>query len=422
MKGRLTASIVDSVKPPRLGQVELYDHDVPGFALRVGRSGKRTWVLRYRVKAKGAQPACMRRLTLGSYPAMSLADARRRARAKLGEVASGGDPVGETQAAAEEEARDRANTFAELVDRYMGHCESQGRNKLRTLAEKRKLLRRYLLPAWGARPTSSITRRDIIALVEQIAERGAAGRGAGIQANRAVALISNLFAFATNREIIMANPAHRIPRPGIEHRRERVLSEDEIRRVWQALDAEHLRVAAIVRLTLLTAQRRGEVCGLRWDELDLDRGWWTLPAERAKNGLSHRVPLGPQALSILHALQESPHDPVFVFRGGRLNQPLTDLRNPLRRVRTAARLEDFKLHDLRRTAASLMASLGVPRFVLGRVLNHADNGITAVYDRHSYDTEKRQALERLDRHLQTIVTAQPSVEPRVVNLDAYRSA
>jgi integrase len=414
---KLTASIVDSVKPPEQGQIERYDHDLPGFALRVGRSGKRTWVLRYRVKANGSRPACMRRLTLGSYPAMSLADARRQARAKLGEVASGGDPAGEAETAAEAEARDRANTFAELADRYTAHCESQGRNKPRTLAEKRKLLKRYLLPAWGTRPASSIARRDIIDLVEKIAERGA-----GIQANRTVALISNLFAFATDREIITANPAHRIPKPGVERQRDRVLANDEIRRVWRTLDDETPKVAAIVRLTLLTAQRRGEVCGLRWDELDLDRGWWTLPAERAKNKLSHRIPLSGQAVAILRAIQEAPHDQVLVFRGGRLNQPLTNLQKPLHRVRTAASVKDFKLHDLRRTAASLMASLGVPRFVLARVLNHVDSSITAVYDRRTYDAEKRQALEKLDRHLQAIVNSQPSAESRVVNLDAYRSA
>jgi integrase len=411
---RLTASKIDAIKPPEQGQIELYDHDLPGFAFRVGRSGKRAWVLRYRVKANGTHPACMRRLTLGSYPAMSLADARRHARAKLGEVASGGDPAGESEAAAEAEARDRANTLAELAGRYMSHCEAQGRNKARTLAQKHRMLKR-LLAVWGTRPASSISRRDIIALVEKIAERGA-----GIQANRTVALISNLFAFATDREIITANPAHRIPKPGVERSRDRVLVEDEIRRVWKALDDEPRKVAAIVQLTLLTAQRRGEVCGLRWDELDLDRGWWTLPAERAKNKLSHRVPLGPQALAILRAIHEAPHDPVWVFRGGHLNQPLTNLQKPLRRVRTAAKVDDFKLHDLRRTAASLMASLGVPRFVLGRVLNHIDSSITAVYDRHTYDAEKRQALEKLDRHLQAIVNRQPSAEPRVVNLDAYR--
>jgi integrase len=97
-------------------------------------------------------------------------------------------------------------------------------------------------------------------------------------------------------------------------------------------------------------------------------------------------------LAILRAIHEAQHDPVWVFRGGHLNQPLTNLQKPLRRVRTAAKVDDFKLHDLRRTAASLMASLGVTRFVLGRVLNHVDSSITAVYDRHTYDAEKRQAL------------------------------
>jgi integrase len=201
-----------------------------------------------------------------------------------------------------------------------------------------------------------------------------------------------------------------VDNPGHEQQRDRVLSEDEIRQLWNALETERPWSAAIFRLGILTAQRRGEILGMKWEELDLTARWWTVPAERAKNGLAHRVPLAPQVLKILSALKAGKHDPVYVFRGGRIGRPIANLQKPLRRVKKNARL-DFRFHDLRRTAASLMTGIGISRLVVSKILNHVERGITAVYDRHSYDAEKRAALLKWERRAQHIVSAKGKVIP-----------
>jgi integrase len=153
------------------------------------------------------------------------------------------------------------------------------------------------LPAWRNRKAGDISRREVKALIQGIAERGA-----GVMANRTLALISKIFNFAVEEEVVSVNPAYRVPKATKEQSRSRVLTEDEIKAVWLALDGQRPRVAAIFRLLLMTGQRKSEITGMRWQELDLERGWWTIPEERSKNGVVYRVPLTPQALEILQSL------------------------------------------------------------------------------------------------------------------------
>ena len=209
-------------------------------------------------------------------------------------------------------------------------------------------------------------------------------------ANRTRALISKIFNFAIKRGIVEVNPAAGVENPGAEHQRDRVLSEEEIRTLWKTLDGEPERLAAIFKLGLLTAQRRGEILGMRWAELDLDAAWWTLPAERSKNGLAHRVPLTPGVSTLLSNIKSANHDADMVFPGARTGRSLANLQKPLRRIKKTSAIE-FKFHDLRRTAASHMTGIGISRLVVSKILNHVERGITAVYDRHSYDSEKRSA-------------------------------
>ena len=188
-----------------------------------------------------------------------------------------------------------------------------------------------------------------------------------------------------------------VPRPGVERRRDRVLTADELRMLWQKLDAESPPMAAAFRLRLLTAQRGGEVHDLRWADLDLDGAWWTIPGESSKNGLPHRVPLTAAVLKILRGLRGTARpDAEYVLEGARGKRQLSEATAKLA-------IPDFRGHDLRRTAASCMASAGVPRLVIGKILNHAEPGDTAVYDRHSYDAEKRAALEQWARTLDALL-------------------
>jgi len=158
------------------------------------------------------------------------------------------------------------------------------------------------------------------------------------------------------------------------------------------------------KLRLLTAQRGGEVESMRWLDLDLTNGWWTIPANVAKNGRSHRVPLSSPALGILKVTQENARDAVWVFPSPtRKNQHITNVQKAAERVRDLSGVS-FVLHDMRRTAASLMTGMGTPRLVVAKILNHVELGVTKVYDRHSYDQEKRKALEAWGHKLTMVVS------------------
>ncbi len=343
--------------------------------------------MRYRVAGR------RRRVSLGTYPAMSLADARRRARQVLGEVASGQDP-GQVR----QDAR-AAGTFRDLAQLYL---DKHARVKKRSWRQDRRIICSELLPLWRATSAREIRRRDVRELLEGIAERPAP-----IMANRVLALVRKIFNFGIAREIVEFNPCAQLERPGKERQRDRVLRDDEIRRFWRMLDGEQREIAAAFRLRLVTAQRGGEVLDMRWADVDLGDRWWTIPASDTKNGLPHRVPLNFLAIEILTALRSEATkrtpEPPYVLVGA---------RGKRQRSEACARLglPDFRGHDLRRTAASRMASAGVQRLVIAKVLNHVERGVTAVYDRHAYDAEKRHALDAWSRELATVLGSGAALE------------
>jgi integrase len=242
-----------------------------------------------------------------------------------------------------------------------------------------------------------IRRREVRSVLDEIAAR------APIMANRTLALIRKMFNFAIEHDWLESNPCQMIKRLAPERPRQRVLSEDEIRRVWKAVGQERPMVAALFHLRLLTAQRGGEVQGAAWSEIDMVGRWWTIPPERSKNGLAHRVPLSPQAVRTLKGLKaDAKKDPIWVFPSARKNGlHINHAQKAIERIVVRSGVE-FRGHDLRRTAASLMVGAGVPRLVASKILNHVESGVTAVYDRHSYDAEKRAALDFWGRHVDAI--------------------
>jgi integrase len=383
MRRNLTAQFVESVETPPRGQVDHWDSRTPGLSLRVSQGGRKAWTVFFRFQGR------MRRLTLGTYPILSLADARRLAVTALRESQHGTDP-----ALAKQDARG-ADTFGTLAALYI---ERHAKTEKRTWREDERKLKTDLLPKWRNRKANEIKRADVIEMLDAIVDRGAP-----ITANRTRALISKIFNFAIKRGLVEVNPAAGVDNPGAERQRDRVLSEDEIAKLWASLDHEPPRIAAIFRLGLLTAQRRNEILGMSWAELDLAAGWWTIPAERCKNGLTHRVPLAPQAAALIRQIKDASPNESFVFRGGRIGQPLGSLQKPIRRVKAASAI-DFKFHDLRRTAASLMTGSGIQRLVVSKVLNHVERGVTAIYDRHGYDAEKRAALIKWESRLSEIIS------------------
>lgn len=383
---KLNARFADSVKPTTR-RADYPDHAVRGLSLRVTPAGVKTWTLRYRNPA-GAQ----RRWSLGQHPVVGLADAREKARDALRQIPDGFDPA--------RQKRDvrAAGTFAELAERYI---DEYAKPRKRSWRADSSLLRREVLPHWKHRGIAAIERADVRGLVE-----GVARKPAPILANRLRALLHRLFGWAIEQDLAENNPVAYVRRPGIERQRDRVLTEDEIRTLWTALNALPREMAAAYKLRLMTAQRGAEVADMRWTDVDLESGWWTIPSERAKNGLAHRVFLAPAALALVRAMRAAVDaglaaprtdgkprvEPVFVLRNA---------RGKRQRANAAATfgIPDFRGHDLRRTAASFMAAGGVSRLVVAKILNHAETGVTAVYDRHSYDAEKQAALTWWDARI-----------------------
>lgn len=380
----LTAKFVAGVKPKRQ-RIEYFDEDVPGLALRVTEHGAKSWTLLYRHRGR------LRRLTLGDIDALTLAQARERARDERHAVSKGEDP------ATTKQDGKKAQTISELADLYI---EKWAKPRKRSWKADRNLIDRKLLPKWRHRAIVDITRQDVRQLIE-----GVADAGAPIVANRVAALVSKLFAFALDRDLVTVSPAVRIPRPGQERARDRVLSEDELRALWAAWDALPAPMAAFYRLRLLTAQRGGEVAAMRWADVDLEAGWWTIPATVAKNKLAHRVPLNANALRILADMYATVHKDNEYVLGAHERAQGTGARGKRQQAEAAATfpVENFRGHDLRRTAASMMTSGGIPRLTVSKILNHAEPGVTRVYDRHSYDPEKAAALVWWDTKLTAIV-------------------
>lgn len=395
----LTDRTVRALKPPPSGRLDVWDEDYPGFGLRISARGRRTWILMYRMGRK------LRRLTLGRFPTLGLAAAREKATDALRAVGNGEDPG---RRKIEER---RAETFADLAREYIDRHASKkrsGREDIRLLngsPHKRKTGKQPHVPLvkrWGDRRLKDIKRRDIRELLDEVAAR------APIMANRTLALVRKMFNFAIEHEWLETNPCQMVKPPGDEKQRERVLSEDEIRRVWAALDNESSLIATLFKIRLLTAQRGGEVHGAARSEFDLDRGWWTIPADRSKNGLAHRVPLSPQAVRILKTFLASADDSPWMFPSSRKKGPhIAHAQKAIERIVQTSCVE-FRGHDLRRTAASLMVGAGVSRLVVSKILNHVETGVTAVYDRHSYDLEKRAALDFWGKRLDQIVSGRRS--------------
>ncbi len=381
---RLTEKEIRTLPTPEKGNRIYFDDIVGGFGIRVTASGTKAFVFDYRVNRRH------RRLTIGRYPSWNATAARERAKKLKLQVDRGRDPLGE-----KEEGRG-APTFtgvaAEYLERYASKKKSGFRDK--------QYLTRDVLPSWGNRKAADIKRRDVLELIERKAEQ------APISANRLLACIRKVFNWAISRDLLDTNPCSQVPAPGIEKRRDRVLTETEIAAFWDGLDSAPMRgeVRTALRLILVTSQRPGEVCEI--ELADLNGDWWTVAAAKAKNGLSHRVPLSALAQEQLQPRREATERWLFPSPRGNAPIQVNALSVPLRNNNHFG-LERFTPHDLRRTAATMMASMGTDRLTLSKILNHVETGVTAVYDRATYDKEKRRALQLWERKLRALIGELP---------------
>ena len=392
---------------PRSQRYEKWDGG--GFGIRISPSGAKSWTWVYHFESRS------RRLTLGTYPGVGLADARLKLAEARKLLQQGIDP-GSRQVEARRAERS-AESLAEVAEAYL---EKWARPRKRSAAEDERILRKDVLPSWGRRKANDISRRDVIGLLDRIVDRGSP-----IAANRTLAIVRRMFGWALSSDIILAHPCTGVKAPGKETRRDRVLKADEIAAFWRALDDPELPIAKPIRLALklqlTTAQRKGEIIKAEWPEFDLNNRVWTITADKAKNALPHRVPLSRLALTLLEEiLAIAPgHTGPWLFPSRRKNAPVTAgaVDTVMRKHGNALGTGDATPHDLRRTAASHMTSIGVSRVVVAKVLNHAEPSVTAVYDRHSYDREKRAALDEWGARLAEIVSS-PAPATNIARLRA----
>lgn len=387
--GQLNDITLRNLPIPAAGQMQYPDGKLPGFGVRVTSKGLKIFYLTYRLQGRS------RRLMLGRYPYKSLASARADALSALSLIAEGVDPQPE-QDAAEVESGEGAVTFEDAVEKFIAlYCRHH--NRASTAAETERILRAVYLPVWQGRALISIGKADILAILDAKMEQGTPSA-----AIHAYAVIRKLFGWSVERGLIESSPCLNMKPPARKQSRERVLEDEELATLWKASEEVGYPFGAIFQLLALTAQRRGEVVGMRWSELDLASALWTIPGSRTKNGKPHAVPLSPQVLAILQELPRFSGDLVFPARGKPL-QPYSGYSKGKRALDAAAGLHDWTLHDLRRTAATGMARLGIPPHVVEKILNHTTGtfaGVAGVYNRFEYRDEMRDALRQWATHVQ----------------------
>jgi len=387
-----TVRYLQSLKP-QTSPYDLYDKRITGLGIRVSSGGKKTFFVRY-LNDQGRY----RKLMLGPFSELSLADARTAATEAISGIRKGNDPQ-------EEVKRDRdAATFGDVAELFIEY--SKENNRPRTAAEDERYIRKELLPNIGSWKLTEIRRRDIIILLEKVKNRKNGKKvGAPIAANRLHQVISRIYEFAVNRDFAETNPVYRLKKLTKEKPRNRILSDHEIKKFLTEIKSrEDDLLYLALHLTLMLARRRSEIFGLRWNEIE--DGIWTIPADRSKNKRAIPVPLPKQAISILNVLRTLPNfnGSGFVFpspvkANAHFSEPkksFTRLRNKLDTV------EHFTIHDLRRTAATRMRTIGIMREDVEAILGHAEGRLIETYQCEFPFKRMASSLQRWANYLDGI--------------------
>jgi integrase len=392
----LTDSRLAALKAPASGRVEIPDEKVQGLRIRVSSKGTKTFVLRKRQGEK------LHNITLGKYgPRFGLAEARRKARTLLNDLEAGkGAPKPKRR------SQGTRGTFRAMIPDYLA-----SKTDLRSHREIERILNGYVLPELGDRMVDTVTRGEVTELLDGIAAT------APVMARAVHAQLSAFYTWAMPRlDRLEANPCRDAGRPAKPKARDRVLSDDELRALWQVADDELLPWGPGLKLLMLTGARRDEIFSADWAEFDLKAGEWTIPAERAKNGVPHIVPLSPAALAVVEAIPVIDGSPkLFPTRtkAGQGERGPSGFSKAQARFRAALdtklnreTAEHWTLHDIRRTVATGLQRLGIRFEVTEAVLNHvsgAKGGVAGVYQRHDWKAEKRAALGAWASELERIV-------------------
>jgi integrase len=383
------------------------------LGVRVSRTGTKKWMARYRVGGRGSKD---RRLMLGTYgnPKDGFMDYKNAVKEACKihiDTDDGLDPAAEKK----HETRKRltgGKDVAWLLDEWIKrHCDENVKSQ--TTENYRQILTTHLLPQCVGMPIASITKRDIIDVLDKIKDEASAG-----MAERVRLYASAMFNWAASEDIIDVPPTYALKARAKIQSRERVLSDDEVRAVWKAC-GEYRRgessYGPFIRMLIITGQRRSEIAAMCRQDINLDKVRYTIPAERNKSGRTHDVPLSAQALRIIKPRLDKNCAHLFPASRARfvdintpdmilLDKPMSGWGKMKRQLDEMSGVTDWRLHDIRRTVGTNLAELEVPRLTISRILNHKEGGVTSIYDRHSYFKEKLAALELWGRRLDQILT------------------
>jgi integrase len=374
---------------------------VTGLGLRIYPTGRKSFVLSYRTRTGRA-----RMMTLGTYGVVTLEKARTKAKKELVKVTDGEDPM------VERKADRKAGTVKELAETYM---DRHAKPNKKSWPEDKRRIDRYILPALGSLALKDVTRGDVAALHHKVGKRGK------YEANRVLALVSVMFGKAKEWGYLpddARNPAKGVT-TNRERKRDRWVKPAEMPKLAAAIaDEPNLYIRAVLWMYLLTGARKSELLPRRWDEVDPDRRELRLPD--TKDGDPHTIPLSTAAWAILEQIPRQSGNP-HIFCGHITGRHLVNIAKPWRRIRKAAECEDVRLHDLRRTVGSWLATSGASLHLIGAVLNHADTDTTRIYA-HLADDATRTALEGHGERIMEAVNGKKKPDPVRAQLRALLDA
>jgi integrase len=383
-----------SIKPPVTGRVEVFDSQEDSLCLRVSSTGNMSWCVYYRLRGRN------RKYTVGAYPTYSIAEARERAAEVKKAVAQGLDPVAERKKEiAEYLEPGMVEAVAQLfIDRYV-----EKKLKQTTARDYKTHFRLYILPEWRGRAVTSITKKDVVVLLDKVEDK------APIQCNRVHATLSKWFNWMIDeRGVLDFSPIGRMKKRTPENQRSRILSEEEIRALWKAFDAKGWPFGSIAKLLLLTAKRRAEVVGMRWNEIDFENRVWLIPGGRegrTKNKIEDAVPLSDQAVDILMDLPRFEGVDLVFPAKGHVERPVSGFSKAKGKMDELSAVTDWTLHDLRRTVRSNLSALRIRKEIADKVLHHVDRTVDGMhYDWHDYLDEKREALQAWANRFENILS------------------
>ncbi len=428
-KAPITKRTVDAAAPGERDQF-IWDNNLAGFGLKITPKGGKTYVYQYRVARPGqAAQTAAKRYTIGRHGALTPDQARSRAKELAAMVQMGIDPRqaeldeiaakdAEKKAAAEKERVENELAFDRIAEVWLDQYEHEKGRRPASVRQARLVVDKHLKPALESKPLPHIGREELQPIIDAIPAKQKAMR------RTVFAYASILFGWAAKRGMIQGNPLTAMERPSAPKARDRVLSDEELAAVYRAAEKARHPFGAFFRLLILTGQRRSEVAGMRWQELNRAEAIWTIPPDRAKNDTAHIVPLSPAALAEIDRLAgvgnaaepRWPNKGFAVTTTGKsgvsgISKAKLALDAAIAKRRDDAPLEDWRIHDLRRTLATGLQRLGVRFEVTEAVLNHvsgAKSGVAGVYQQHDWKDEKRSALDAWARHVASIVDPAPA--------------